>query len=52
MVAAFDRAHGDGIGDQPGFEPGLYDEEASDLAQHCQSLSRSRASGGFPLFSA
>jgi hypothetical protein len=45
MVAAFDRAYGNRVGDQPGFEPGLDDEEASDLAQHCQSLSRSRASG-------
>jgi hypothetical protein len=52
MLAAFDRAHGNGVGHQPGFQPGFDYEQASDLAQHRQSLSTGYASGGFPPFSA
>jgi len=50
MLAAFDRADGDGIGDRPRLEARFNPEKPADLLSQRHSLTSQRADGGFDPF--
>jgi len=50
MLAALNRADGDGIGHQPRFRAGLDDKKATEFLQHGHSLTRERLTRSFEPF--
>jgi hypothetical protein len=49
-LAARDRAEREGVDHRPRLEASLDLEKATDLAQHCHSLTIERVDGGFEPF--